>query len=61
MTTKVEQNSEIYEEIASSGKSLLQLYVELKDRYEGLKWVQEKPVIHGYDQHFPPRADQAEQ
>ena len=57
MTTKVEQNSEIYEEITNSGESLLQLYVELKDRYEGLKWAQEKPVIHGYDQHFPPRAD----
>ena len=60
MTTKVEQNSEIYEEVVNSGKSLLQLYVELKERYEWLKWAKEKSVIQGYDQYFPPRADQTE-
>jgi len=60
MTTKVEQNAEVYEEVVNSGKSLLQLYVELKERYEWLKWAKEKSVIHGYDQYFPPRADQTE-
>jgi len=34
MTMKTEQNSEVYDEIVKSGKSLLQLYTDLKARYE---------------------------
>jgi hypothetical protein len=60
MSLRDRQNAEVYEEMVSSGKSLLQLYLELKDRYEWLKGAKEKPVIHGYDQHFPTRADQTE-
>jgi len=33
---KTEQNSEVYEEIVSSGKSLLQLYLEAKERLKVL-------------------------
>jgi hypothetical protein len=54
---KTEQNAEVYEEIVSSGKSLLELYIELKQKYASMKKL---PVIHGYDQHFPTRADQTE-
>jgi hypothetical protein len=33
MTKKTEQNAELYKEITQSGKSLLQLYTELRQRY----------------------------
>lgn len=36
MTKKTEQNAEVYTEITSSGKSLLQLYLELKEKYKGV-------------------------
>ena len=37
MTMKTEQNSEVYEELLSSGKSLLQLYTETKKELERSK------------------------
>lgn len=37
MTKKIEQNSEVYEEIVRSGKSLLQLYLEAKERLRVLE------------------------
>jgi hypothetical protein len=58
MSLRDRQNAEVYEEMVSSGKSLLQLYLELKQKYASMKKL---PVIHGYDQHFPTRADQTEQ
>ena len=41
MSKKIKQNEEIYKEITQSGKSLLQLYTELKQLYNKEKkaWV----------------------
>jgi hypothetical protein len=58
VSKRAKQNAEVYEEMISSGKSLLELYLELKQKYASMKKL---PVIHGYDQHFPTRADQPEQ
>jgi hypothetical protein len=58
VSKRAKQNAEVYEEMISSGKSLLELYLELKQKYASMKKL---PVIHGYDQHFPTRADQTEQ
>jgi len=58
MSLRARQNAEVYEEMISSGKSLLELYLELKQKYASIKKL---PVIHGYDQHFPTRSDQPEQ
>jgi hypothetical protein len=55
MSKSTNQNAEVYQDMMTSGKSLLQLYVELKEKYRGVK---PETVIHGVDQHFPPRADQ---
>jgi len=39
MTKKAKQNSEVYEEIVSSGKSLLQLYIQVLDENRKLKEI----------------------
>jgi len=39
MTMKTEQNSEIYDEIVNSGKSLLQLYIELAEENDKLRQI----------------------
>ena len=39
MTMKTEQNSEVYEDIVGSGKSLLQLYIQVLDENKKLKEV----------------------
>jgi hypothetical protein len=57
MSLRAKQNAEVYEEIVSSGKSLLQLYMELKRKYASIKKL---PVIRGYDQYFPTRIDKPE-
>jgi len=57
MSLRAKQNAEVYEEMISSGKSLLELYLELKQKYASMNKL---PVIHGYDPHFLPRADQPE-
>lgn len=36
MTKKTSQNEEVYDEIVNSGKSLLQLYLELRKKYNDL-------------------------
>jgi len=41
----------------SSGKSLLELYLELKQKDASIKKLS---VIRGYDQHFPTRIDKPE-
>jgi hypothetical protein len=57
MSLRAKQNAEVYEEMIGSGKSLLELYLELKQKYANMNKL---PAIHGYDQHFPTRADQTE-
>lgn len=37
MTKKISQNAQVYKEITESGKSLLQLYLEVRKRCEGLE------------------------
>ena len=39
MTKKVEQNAEVYTEITSSGKSLLELYMDLKEENKALRKI----------------------
>ena len=51
MSLRAKQNAEVYEEMISSGKSLLELYLELKQKYASMNKL---PVIHGYDPHFYP-------
>jgi hypothetical protein len=58
MSLRAKQNAEVYEEMISSGKSLLELYLELKQKDASINKLS---VIRGYDQHFPTRIDQTEQ
>jgi hypothetical protein len=51
MSLRAKQNAEVYEEMVSSGKSLLELYLELKQKYASMNKLS---VIHGYDPHFYP-------
>jgi len=51
MSKKLKQNKEVFNEIMT-GKSLLQLYVELKGKYD--KLIKSRGTIHEYDSNFAP-------